>query len=181
MSQNNFHFTGTVGYVDPAPRAAGSTMVFKFTVAVNQNYKKNEQWVNNTMWVTVNVWGQEAAAYYQKRIVKGARVSINGSLEFDTATGSPKMFTNDKNVTRTQFAVTPDVRGGIEILYDPNAAAKDSQQPTGTHQQAQAAPAPRQQPAAQPVQQKPAQPVQQPVQTVPTVTHDFDIDDDIPF
>ncbi len=84
---------------DPEMRYAPSgDAVTSFSVAVNDNYKKDDQKVERTIWFRVTVWGKFAEICNQY-LQKGRLILVEGQLIFDPKTGGPKLFERkDKSV-----------------------------------------------------------------------------------
>ena len=59
----------------------GGSALCKFGLAVNQKYKKGDEWVEDPVFVDITVWGKQAenCAEYLK---KGSPVLVDGRLNF---------------------------------------------------------------------------------------------------
>lgn len=88
-------FAGTVGR-DPETRAAGSTEVTEFSVAVNGYDRRAKE--KTTTWLKVNVWGQRGTQL-AGLIEKGVRVAGSGQFEVQT-------YKNRDGETKTSYVVT---------------------------------------------------------------------------
>jgi single-stranded DNA-binding protein len=91
----NLSFAGTVGR-DPETRAAGSSDVTEFSVAVN-GYDRRAK-AKTTTWLKVNIWG-ERGRQLAGLIEKGSRVAGSGQFEVQT-------YTNRDGEVKTNYVVT---------------------------------------------------------------------------
>ena len=68
---------------DPEVKQAGSSTVASICVAMNEKYKKNDELVEKTVFVDVDIWGSQAdnVAKYLK---KGSKVLVDGKLKLET-------------------------------------------------------------------------------------------------
>lgn len=79
-SLNNCQFIGHLGK-DPEMRyTPAGKAVTDFSVAVSDNYKKDDQWVERTEWVNVVCWGK-TAEYAASKLTKGELVYVQGKLQ----------------------------------------------------------------------------------------------------
>ncbi len=94
---------------DPEMRYAPSgEAVTSFNVATNKKYTdKSGQLVKETTWFRVSVWGKQAEACNQY-LKKGSAVLVEGRLQADKATGSPRTFTRQDGTVGTSFEVTAE-------------------------------------------------------------------------
>lgn len=76
------------------------TGVTSFSVATSSWRKEG----NATAWFRVTVWGRQAEACNQY-LAKGKQVLVEGELEFDTATGGPKMFDRNDGSKGVSFEI----------------------------------------------------------------------------
>ena len=76
------------------------TGVTSFSVATSSWRKEG----NATAWFRVTVWGKQAEACNQY-LQKGKQVLVEGELEFDQATGGPKMFDRNDGSKGVSFEV----------------------------------------------------------------------------
>jgi single-strand DNA-binding protein len=80
--------------------------VTSFSVATDYSTKTPDgNWEKKTIWVRVTVWGKQAetASQYLK---KGREVLIEGRLNPDPATGSPKIWTRQDGTPGASYEVT---------------------------------------------------------------------------
>ena len=93
--------------------------VTNLNVATNRVYTKDGQKVTETTWVRVTLWGASAenANSYLK---KGRQVLVDGYLNPDPNTGSPKTFTRNDGTIGTSYEMT-----GNRIVYLGNRADAD--------------------------------------------------------
>lgn len=67
---------------DPEIRQAGASQVASFTLAINNKYKKNGEWVKTTAFLSCEAWGKTAetiAEYFKK----GDPITIRESIKQD--------------------------------------------------------------------------------------------------
>ena len=99
-------FAGALGR-DPAMRYLPSGQaVTNLNVATNRTYKDgNGQKVTETLWFRVSVWGAMAESSNQY-LKKGSKVMIEGRLNPDPETGSPKIFIRNDGSAGSSYEVT---------------------------------------------------------------------------
>ena len=105
-SINNLTFTGRVGSVFNVKKFNGGAML-EFTVAVRPNFK-NKNGEYDTQWFYCKIWDKPECNYINllsSQLVKGAAVTCSGTLDFDPATGGPKLFTGTDGVWKAVFSV----------------------------------------------------------------------------
>jgi single-strand DNA-binding protein len=97
---------GNVGR-DPEMRYTPSGQpVTSFSVATNRQYTGNNgQVVKETIWFKITTWGKQAEVCNQY-LKKGSKVLIEGRLNPDPATGSPKIWTKQDGTAGASFEVT---------------------------------------------------------------------------
>lgn len=61
-------------------KTAGTSIVTSFTIANDQSYKKNGEWVNKACFVDCNVWGEYGNTMRQY-LNKGQKLTVEGILE----------------------------------------------------------------------------------------------------
>jgi single-strand DNA-binding protein len=84
-SYNNATFVGNLGR-DPELRYTPTgNPICGFSMAVNNRKKVNNEWVDDTLWVKVNVWGKQAEACSQY-LSKGRPVLVSGPINVETWT-----------------------------------------------------------------------------------------------
>lgn len=90
---------------DPEMRYTSSGKpVTDFSVAVNRQYTgANGQTVKDVIWFKVSAWGKQAEACYTY-LKKGAKVLVEGRLDYDPKTGGPKTWGQD-GAYHTGFAL----------------------------------------------------------------------------
>jgi single-strand DNA-binding protein len=76
---NKVILTGNVGKKPVEKDAGANSSYVSFSLAVNESYKKGDNWVNNTHWVYCQCW---FASVKKKalELSKGANICIEGSL-----------------------------------------------------------------------------------------------------
>lgn len=134
MSINNLTFTGRVGAVFSIKKFSNGAML-EFTVAVRSNFK-NKNGDYDVQWFYCKVWDKPECNYINmlsSQLAKGVAVTCSGTLEFDPATGGPKLFTGTDGVWKAVFGVNiKDVvvqlpkSGGNGAGSAPKAAAKEA-------------------------------------------------------
>lgn len=72
--------------------------VTNFSVAVNERVKNETK----TIWFRVTVFGKQAEACYQY-LDKGSKVLVEGRLDFENETGSPKVWQDATGNSRASF------------------------------------------------------------------------------
>lgn len=108
--------------------------VTNFSLAVNEDYKnKNGEKVKKTAWFRVSVWGRQAEAANQY-LSRGRQVYIEGKLQYDNKTGSPKMFTRQDGTSSSSFELRADfiqyLQGGGGADGDSGSEPRQQQQST---------------------------------------------------
>jgi single-strand DNA-binding protein len=92
---------------DPEMRyMASGDAVTNFSVAVNNNYtNKNGEKITETVWFRVNAW-RKLAENCNQYLSRGKKVMVEGTLNFDKQTGSPKTFQRNDGSVGASFEVT---------------------------------------------------------------------------
>ena len=106
ISINILTFTGRVGAVFGIKKY-NSASLLEFSVAVRSNFR-NKAGEYDTQWYRCKVWDKQDAGFLDtlsSQLVKGGAVTCSGQLEFDPATGGPRLFTGNDGVWRSQFSV----------------------------------------------------------------------------
>jgi single-strand DNA-binding protein len=80
------------------------TAVTNFSLAVNRVRGKGDEQVKTTAWFRVSVFGKQAEAC-NTYLVQGSQVLVKGELQFDVATGGPKLWTRHDDTVGTSFEV----------------------------------------------------------------------------
>lgn len=104
---NNVSLLGRFGQ-DPELRyfESGSCKA-RFSLAVDNRVKRNNEWVKEAIWIDCEAWGSLASDVICKYCLKGTQVAISGSLKkekwVDKVTGESrsKMLVNVQNLTLT--------------------------------------------------------------------------------
>jgi single-strand DNA-binding protein len=95
---------GNVGR-DPEMRYTPSGQaVTSFSVATSREYTQNNAKVKETIWFKITAWGKQAEVCSQY-VKKGMKVLVEGRLQPDLATGSPKTFTRQDGTTGSSYEV----------------------------------------------------------------------------
>jgi single-strand DNA-binding protein len=104
-----FHTIIIVGNLgrDPEMRyTASGKAVTSFSVASSREYKgSNGEQVKETIWFRISAWDKQAEICSQY-LKKGSKVLVEGRLQADQATGSPRIFTRQDGTSGTSFEVT---------------------------------------------------------------------------
>jgi len=79
--------------------------VTDFSVAVNRQYTgANGQAVKDVVWFKVSTWGKQAETCNQY-LKKGAKVLVEGRLDYDPKTGGPKTWEGQDGTYHTGFGL----------------------------------------------------------------------------
>jgi single-strand DNA-binding protein len=81
--------------------------VTSFSVATDRRVKKDGNWEKSTVWYRVSVFGKQAEAC-NEFLAKGRQVCVEGSLNFDPATGGPRVYTKTNGSTGASFEIQAD-------------------------------------------------------------------------
>lgn len=81
MSINSFTGMGRLTR-DPESRQAGSTTVTGFSLAIDRNFKKGEDWVKETLFLDCACWAKKGDAL-AAQCRKGDMVYVTGYLKLD--------------------------------------------------------------------------------------------------
>lgn len=106
ISINTLTFTGRVGAIFGIKKYNNGS-VLEFSVGVRPNFK-NKNGEYDTQWYFCKVWDKPECSFINtlaSQIVKGAFVTCSGQLEYDPATGGPRLFTGNDGVWRAVFGV----------------------------------------------------------------------------
>jgi len=104
-----FHQLIVVGNVgrDPEMRFTPSGQaVCSFSVATSRKYTSgNGETVEETIWFRVSTWGKLAETCNQY-VKKGTKVLVEGRLQADKATGSPRIYKKGDGEAAASFEIT---------------------------------------------------------------------------
>lgn len=91
---------------DPELRYTQSgTAVCDFSVGVRRSVKQGDKFEKATVWYKCTAWGKTAESV-NNYLAKGDGVTVEGELQFDKATGSPKIWIGKNDgLPRTSFEV----------------------------------------------------------------------------
>lgn len=106
FSINTLTFTGRVGAVFGI-RKFGTSALLEFTAAVRSNFR-NRNGEYDAVWYRCKVWDKLEARYITMladRLSKGAAVCCTGQLEFDPATGGPRVYLGGDGSWKSSFTV----------------------------------------------------------------------------
>ena len=92
---------------DPEMRYTPSGQaVTNFSVATNRQYTDSDgQLVKETIWFRISAWGKLAETCNQY-LRRGSKVLVEGRLNADPQTGSPRIFTRQDGSTGASFEIT---------------------------------------------------------------------------
>lgn len=106
------HYTG-IGRLTAAAElnytGAGSA-VMKFSICINESYKKDGDWVEKPNFFNCVVWGKYAEAM-QKHMTKGKRVGIEGKLQQNTWEDNKGSRHNDVSIVVSNIALLDSPKG----------------------------------------------------------------------
>ncbi|MDR3576752.1 MAG: single-stranded DNA-binding protein [Anaerolineaceae bacterium] len=104
-----FHTIIIVGNVGKEPEmryTPSGKAVTSFSLASSQNRSgQNGQQTKETVWFKISVWEKQAETVSQY-VHKGSKVLVEGRLNFDPATGSPRVWTRQDGTPGASFEVT---------------------------------------------------------------------------
>lgn len=118
------HGVRVIGYLgkDPEVRyTQGGKAVASFSVACTKKIGENKK----TIWFRISAW-EKKADLCKQYLHKGSHVYIEGELQFDDATGGPRLFQRQDGSQGTSFEVTANV---IEFLDSKSDREKQNQAP----------------------------------------------------
>lgn len=75
---SEFKFIGNIGK-DPTPTISGDGV--KFTLCVNESYKKDHEWIKTAHWFLISAFGFTKQAVVLQNIKKGDRVLVMGQIK----------------------------------------------------------------------------------------------------
>lgn len=93
-------FAGNVGREPEMRYTPAGKPVTSFSVAVSDGFGENKK----TIWIRVSAWDKQAETCNQY-LHKGSKVLIEGRLQFDPQTGSPRVFQRNDGTQSTSFEV----------------------------------------------------------------------------
>ena len=150
-----FHKVTIVGHLgqDPETRFLQSgSSVCSFSVATNREYTLSSgERVKETVWWRVSAWGK-LGEICQQYLNKGRMVLIEGSIQADRNTGSPRIWTDQNGQPRASFELMANT---MKMLGGRNDSGGYNNAYNQEYSQGPARSAPAQQRSAPP-QQRPA-------------------------
>lgn len=99
---------GTVGKTAEMRYSPKGDAVTSFSIAVDRSYKKDGEQIKRTIWYRAVVFGKLAEIC--KDIDKGDKVYIEGELQADWSTGSPKIFDKQNGKGASFEVVVRDIK-----------------------------------------------------------------------
>jgi len=104
--------------------------VTSFSVAVSEQYKNTSgETVKNTAWFRVQAWGK-LGEICNEYLDKGSKVYVEGRLDFDKATGAPKLWSKQDGSTGTAFEIRADVVKFLSSKHE-NSATESAENSGG--------------------------------------------------
>jgi single-strand DNA-binding protein len=105
FSTDKVTVTGTVARSEMRYTPSGQA-VLEFGVPVDRSYKPDgaSEYVKRTIWYSVVVWGRFAETL-NKRVSKGVFVHVNGELQPDWNTGSPRTYQKQDGTYGAKYEV----------------------------------------------------------------------------
>lgn len=79
FSLNKVMLLGSLGRDAETRFTTGNISVTNFSIATEHSYKKNDEWVKETTWH--NITGFNLSDWLRERLVKGAKVFLEGRLQ----------------------------------------------------------------------------------------------------
>jgi len=124
---SNLIVVGNLGR-DPEMRYTPSGKpVTDFSVAVNRQFTgSNGQPVKDVVWFKVSTWGKQAEVCNQY-LKKGAKVLIEGRLDYDPKTGGPKTWEGQDGSYHTGFALVAQVVRFLSAKSEGSAVAESAE------------------------------------------------------
>ena len=102
--------------------------VTSFTVAVNENFTdSNGEKAKRTIWYKVTAWGKLAETC-NEYIKKGDAVLVEGRINADPVTGSPRIWTAKDGTPHTALEVTASTVRFLSPREKPQEEHEDAQQ-----------------------------------------------------
>ncbi len=103
--------------------------VTTFNVASNRQYTNSDgQLVKETIWFRVTTWGKTAETCSQY-LRKGSKVLIEGRLNADPSTGSPRTFTRQDGSVGASFEVTANTVRFLSTRMEDESGALPGEYP----------------------------------------------------
>lgn len=84
-SLNKITLIGNIGREPEIRYTPNGKIVASFSLAVSDDYKKNEEWVKVTDWFTISMWGK-SAEYAQQKLHVGDVLFVEGKAKLRTYT-----------------------------------------------------------------------------------------------
>ncbi len=124
---SNLVIVGNLGR-DPEMRfTPNGKAVTDFTVAVNRQFTgANGQPVKDVVWFKVSTWGKQAEVCNQY-LKKGAKVLVDGRIDYDPKTGGPKTWDGQDGSFHTGFALVAETVRFLSAKSDGAAHAEPAE------------------------------------------------------
>lgn len=97
-------FVGKVGRDAEMKFMPNGDPITSFSVACDRSYKSNGELMKRTIWYRVSVFGKFAEVC--KNIKKGEVVFVEGELQADWTSGTPKVYSKSDGTPAANFDVT---------------------------------------------------------------------------
>lgn len=80
--KNSVKLIGRLGADPKVTQFSNNNTVARFSLATNESYKKDGEWINNTTWHNIVAWGK-AAELCAQLLKKGSEVHLQGRLVYN--------------------------------------------------------------------------------------------------
>ena len=108
MSYQKITIVGHLGRDPELKYLDNGTAVVNFSMATNRNYTTGSgQKVEETTWFRVTVWGRQAESVNQY-LSSGRQALVEGRLNPDKETGSPRVFPRNDGTYGASYEITAD-------------------------------------------------------------------------
>lgn len=102
------------------------TAVTNFSLATNRRWTdKSGEPREETIWLRVSVWDKQAETVNQY-LSKGSKVLVEGRLQPDPATGSPRLFTRHDGTVGTSYEIRADTVRFLSTVAESQANAQNA-------------------------------------------------------
>jgi single-strand DNA-binding protein len=137
---NKVTLIGNLGGDPEIRHLENGTMVGRFSLATNENYKdKDGNWQTQTEWHNALVW-RELADRAEKQLKKGMQVYVEGKIQYRKYQGTDGQERNVTDIAANMFRLLgPREGSGTDSRFpgaDSMPAAKTSNMPTTTSEPA---------------------------------------------
>jgi len=130
---NKVTLIGNLGGDPEIRRLENGTMVGRFSLATNENYKdKDGNWQTQTEWHNVVVW-REMADRAEKQLKKGMQVYVEGKIQYRKYQGTDGQERNVTDIAANMFRLLGSREGSSDSRFpgaDTMPASKPSSMPS---------------------------------------------------